>query len=927
MLGPRDEHGPVRTVAADALLGAIERASAMGGLEAVRELAQEVEHLDQAGVAGLRARGLGTQHLYKHRLRRGERWQALRELAGSIKKEDWREVLTALGYELERGETAATWLATTAPRLRRAPEAGSGGVRPARRPGPSPRGRAAQRLRGGGHAATGCWWRHRGCDCSRPARGRLGRRAAYLDLDAVEPCAARTGRCWPALAAPISPRGGFATLMQEARDYGAALRERHRPRHPPARCLPVLGRSGPVGGGGGNRPSGRRRAAELERAALTFVFRALFLLYAESAGHLPMSHAPTRKQSLAAHGDRAQDAGDAGDALAARSTALWDDIAGAGRGDADGQSRLGRPAYNGALFAPDGFDGAEMLERGVDPGRRARPGARRARRSTTTRERRASTSPGSRSATSATSTRACCRCGSPSPTATIATTRGATATSPADDDERRRSRAGELLWLTNEGGRKGGGVYYTPRAELVRHLVRRAVVPGVRAPPRRGRERSSATDPAAAAERAVRLPRARPGLRQRALPRRGRRRARRPDRALPRRAPAARRCATSSTTCAPAPGATYGVGIEDVALLERLVLQALRLRRRPLADGRRDREGLALARLVRARPLARLPRPQHPRRQLADRRRARRRGRRRAEEHGTDRRCSATSVDAIARRGEAGGAAARASTTARPDEVERERRPPPSACAQRSRARRALLDLWTAEPLGPRRRPRRALAAAAGDRRRRRARSLADARRRARATTTRVLHWPLAFPEVFARERPASTRWSATRRGRRSRSRSSRSTPATGRPARARREARANEALAELQGRAARAGRAPRRRAGAACRAARVPRRRRRLRRRRRRSRPLQVLLPALPRPAAQRRARSASCCRAARSLAKGSADFRAWLFERATVERLDFLLNSGAGRSTPSRSTPSPCSPPSAAPPERPRLRGRWRR
>src|SRR5947207_1964795 len=35
---------------------------------------------------------------------------------------------------------------------------------------------------------------------------------------------------------------------------------------------------------------------------------------------------------------------------------------------------------------------------------------------------------------------------------------------------------GDLLWLTNEGGRKGGGVYYTPEA-LVRHLVRRGVVP------------------------------------------------------------------------------------------------------------------------------------------------------------------------------------------------------------------------------------------------------------------------------------------------------------------------------------------------------------------------------------------------------------------------------------------------------------------
>lgn len=35
---------------------------------------------------------------------------------------------------------------------------------------------------------------------------------------------------------------------------------------------------------------------------------------------------------------------------------------------------------------------------------------------------------------------------------------------------------GELLWLTNEGGRKSGGVYYT-RAELVKHIVDRSVLP------------------------------------------------------------------------------------------------------------------------------------------------------------------------------------------------------------------------------------------------------------------------------------------------------------------------------------------------------------------------------------------------------------------------------------------------------------------
>ena len=56
---------------------------------------------------------------------------------------------------------------------------------------------------------------------------------------------------------------------------------------------------------------------------------------------------------------------------------------------------------------------------------------------------------------------------------------------------------GELFWLTNEGGRKGGGVYYT-RSELVRHLVRRAVRPAFAGHLEEVRELAD-RDPAAAA--------------------------------------------------------------------------------------------------------------------------------------------------------------------------------------------------------------------------------------------------------------------------------------------------------------------------------------------------------------------------------------------------------------------------------------------
>ena len=47
---------------------------------------------------------------------------------------------------------------------------------------------------------------------------------------------------------------------------------------------------------------------------------------------------------------------------------------------------------------------------------------------------------------------------------------------PEPEPESAEVTEGSLLWQTNEGGRKAGGVYYTP-VSLVRHLVNHAVVP------------------------------------------------------------------------------------------------------------------------------------------------------------------------------------------------------------------------------------------------------------------------------------------------------------------------------------------------------------------------------------------------------------------------------------------------------------------
>ena len=144
-----------------------------------------------------------------------------------------------------------------------------------------------------------------------------------------------------------------------------------------------------------------------------------------------------------------------------------------------------------------------------------------------------------------------------------------TATSPRPPARRADVAAGELLWLTNEGGRKGGGVYYT-RTELVRHLVRGAVGPAFerhlaevrelatrtrRRPPRAASTSTCSTRPAAAPTSSSRSSTSSP--------------------TRSRRCSATSRCrrsARSSTRCAPS-AAQFGAGIEDTALLKRLVLK------------------------------------------------------------------------------------------------------------------------------------------------------------------------------------------------------------------------------------------------------------------------------------------------------------------------------------------------------------------
>src|SRR5439155_9311011 len=104
VLGPNDGNGPLRQIESGPLEELLRRISTMQRLDAVREVAVELERLDQSGIPGLRLRDLLTVHTLDRRLRNDKpRWSAAQAEADKTSAAtEWRSLLTALGYEIER---------------------------------------------------------------------------------------------------------------------------------------------------------------------------------------------------------------------------------------------------------------------------------------------------------------------------------------------------------------------------------------------------------------------------------------------------------------------------------------------------------------------------------------------------------------------------------------------------------------------------------------------------------------------------------------------------------------------------------------------------------------------------------------------------------------------------------------------------------
>jgi len=294
-LGPVTHEGPVRLVSAAALGDVLRRASTLPALQAVRDLAEQLDHLDQTGVAGLTVKGLGTEHLFRERLRLTAEWSNLGAMAAAVTG-SWRNALRGAGYELE--ELPRGYLARVdgAPVVVVHPVADVSAFAKLDAEGRPPEGILLEGCRrtNAPYGILAAGTRLRLFEAAPESGSAIAR---YLELDTAA-LADEDRPLLGLLTPPYLADGGFGRLMAEARAYGVGLRKRLDTAIREL-VLPPLGRElGRWASRDARDVASDAVRRDLEAAALTFVFRALFLLYAESAGYLPMARDPYAQRLL-----------------------------------------------------------------------------------------------------------------------------------------------------------------------------------------------------------------------------------------------------------------------------------------------------------------------------------------------------------------------------------------------------------------------------------------------------------------------------------------------------------------------------------------------------------------------------------------------------------------------------------------------------
>ena len=360
--GPQDSR-PVRELPASRVIDLLEASRGLATREAASLLAREFSRLEEAVVPGLRVKDLLTPHFVRQRLRMSENERRLsRAVEGmtSTGNVAWRSLFQGLGYQVQQLPHRGYLLRyNDAPIAVVHPLSDASLFSRLTDSGELPEGMVlADCDQHGAHwgvlTAEG---RYRLFQ-RRPPVGPATGQHVEIDLRELE----RKDRLYLGLLAPESLRekGWLTDWVAEAKDFGEELRKGLEERLIKD-ALPNIARG--LGEWMESQDvdlSDREQLRQIEEAALTLVFRFMFLLHTEARGYLPIGSSAYRPHSAR---QLAEDSRLTQSSFSRRATQRWDRLRTLVRMVRTGDRSAAVPAYNGSLFAASGFPGSALLER------------------------------------------------------------------------------------------------------------------------------------------------------------------------------------------------------------------------------------------------------------------------------------------------------------------------------------------------------------------------------------------------------------------------------------------------------------------------------------------------------------------------------------------------------------------------------------
>ena len=360
VVGPQ-ENRPVRQLAADRVVQLLVDSRDKTTREAASFLSREFARIEEAVVPGINVKDLLTPHFVRDRLmwqdNKGNLVDATKEV--NIPRDGaWQPLFRALGFADERLERGYLLRHGGAPIAVVHPYSDAQQFSRLTDSGELPEGQVladceSHGARWGILTAQG---RHRVFFREPPVGAATGQ---YFEINVGE--LRPEDRLYVGLLSPksLEANGWLTDWVREAKDFGEKLRQGLEERLIKD-ALPNIAR-----GLAENLElrgadlADRDQLREIQEAALTLVFRFMFLLHTEARGYLPVNSSSYRPHSATALAD---DCRQNLTAVSRQSLTRWNRLRTLVGMVRSGDPTAGVPAYNGSLFAAEGFPGSKLLE-------------------------------------------------------------------------------------------------------------------------------------------------------------------------------------------------------------------------------------------------------------------------------------------------------------------------------------------------------------------------------------------------------------------------------------------------------------------------------------------------------------------------------------------------------------------------------------